>query len=979
MTGYLLFSGLARIMEKIGMKTGRRLFSLLLCFVLVLSMLPAAAAESGEELAQPADEEAVPASAQEEEETLTSEQELEPAEEPVPEQEAPEAEPSSELPTEEELPAEVELPDPEKEPAPIESQLPTEEDAEAGEPKADEPDVSAEIELMPEPEEPMASAEEAANAADGAEEEADDPAEEEEELPWEFEVEGLEESVIPEGGESGDILLQGYFDQQVQSQLPVRGRGLLRAPINTGARLTGTNAAFYTILKERISQVAAGNAASTEFTIDRKEVEALGYRTHWTAEELGVSELIGADGKLTSEATQAVKAKLGVDLNGLIRALLADCPYELYWYYKTVSTKYTPGKSWSRYTDGSIGPKEFIFKFPVSEDYANPDSVANPKEVYSVDQEKCQSVQSAVENAVAIVTENQSASDYDKLHNYLNTIQELSDYDYSAAGGSVPYGDPWQMISVFDGNPETKVVCEGYSKAYQYLCDKSSFISSAITCCSVTGLFNTEKHMWNIVSMDDGRNYLVDVTNSTNDNLFLKGYTSIGTSNNYKFGSAWYQYDQSALNLFTAEELKLSAADYGQEEPTVIRVEDQQGVLYEVEDGEARVTGYSSLSGAITIPETVNGAPVRSIQDGAFQRCAGLTKLTLPAGIQNIGNDVVSGCDQLRRVVFTGKPLAYRDDLKFETVVLYPATAEWEALDSFPPVSTDVWVPYYENDPDKNFRVSFDANGGSSAPGTIYKQYNVALTLPTEKPYLKNYEFRGWATTPDATKAEYAAGEKFLHNADLSLYAIWRKYDKIGWVKEGGEQYYYEDGAPLTGWVKDGGKWYYMNSSGVMQTGWVKDGGKWYFLNSFGVMQTGWVDDGGKWYYMSASGAMQTGWVKVSGKWYYMNGSGVMQTGWVKLSGKWYYMNGSGEMQTGWVKVSGKWYYMNSSGVMQTGWVKASGKWYYMNSSGVMQTGWVKIGNYWYWFNGSGVMASTGTYTISGKKYRFDSSGHWVA
>ena len=52
------------------------------------------------------------------------------------------------------------------------------------------------------------------------------------------------------------------------------------------------------------------------------------------------------------------------------------------------------------------------------------------------------------------------------------------------------------------------MVCEGYSKAFQYLCDLSSFSSSKINAYCVSG----DNHMWNLVTMDDGRNYLVDVT-----------------------------------------------------------------------------------------------------------------------------------------------------------------------------------------------------------------------------------------------------------------------------------------------------------------------------------------------------------------------------------------------------------------------------------------------------------------------------------
>ena len=58
---------------------------------------------------------------------------------------------------------------------------------------------------------------------------------------------------------------------------------------------------------------------------------------------------------------------------------------------------------------------------------------------------------------------------------------------------------------------EGMAVCEGYSKAFQYLCDLSSF-KDKVECHSVSGV-TSGPHMWNVVAMEDGYNYLVDVTN----------------------------------------------------------------------------------------------------------------------------------------------------------------------------------------------------------------------------------------------------------------------------------------------------------------------------------------------------------------------------------------------------------------------------------------------------------------------------------
>ena len=211
-----------------------------------------------------------------------------------------------------------------------------------------------------------------------------------------------------------------------------------------------------------------------------------------------------------------------------------------------------------------------------------------------------------------------------------------------------------------------------------------------------------------------------------------------------------------------------------------------------------------------------------------------------------------------------------------------------------------------------------------------------------------------------------------------------------GWVQEGNNMHYYENGVMcvskwisynnswyyvnakgnmVTDWQQIGGKWYYMDSNGIMQTGWQKIDGKWYYLKS--EMKTGWQQIGGKWYYLKSE--MKTGWQQIDGKWYYLGFDGAMRTGWQKIDGKWYYLKS--DMKTGWQQIDGKWYYLKSE--MKTGWQQIGGKWYYLGADGAMKTGWQKISNKWYYMNSSGVMV-TGTQVIGGKTYTFNSNGVWV-
>ena len=75
----------------------------------------------------------------------------------------------------------------------------------------------------------------------------------------------------------------------------------------------------------------------------------------------------------------------------------------------------------------------------------------------------------------------------------------------------------------------------------------------------------------------------------------------------------------------------------------------------------------------------------------------------------------------------------------------------------------------------KTYTVSYDANGGSNAPGTQTKTENIALTLASTIPAREGYTFRGWAITPTATTADYQPGESYTANAAVTLYAVWEK------------------------------------------------------------------------------------------------------------------------------------------------------------------------------------------------------------
>ena len=71
------------------------------------------------------------------------------------------------------------------------------------------------------------------------------------------------------------------------------------------------------------------------------------------------------------------------------------------------------------------------------------------------------------------------------------------------------------------------------------------------------------------------------------------------------------------------------------------------------------------------------------------------------------------------------------------------------------------------------YTVSYDANGGSGAPGIQAKTENVTLTLSPVSPRRTGYTFKGWATNKFMPGAQYQPGGKYTANASVTLYALW--------------------------------------------------------------------------------------------------------------------------------------------------------------------------------------------------------------
>ena len=84
-------------------------------------------------------------------------------------------------------------------------------------------------------------------------------------------------------------------------------------------------------------------------------------------------------------------------------------------------------------------------------------------------------------------------------------------------------------------------------------------------------------------------------------------------------------------------------------------------------------------------------------------------------------------------------------------------------------VSFNVTVPAWTS-----YTITYNANGGSGAPGSQTKWKDQTLQLSTTKPTRTGYSFLGWSTSSSATSATYVAGANYTANSAATLYAVWK-------------------------------------------------------------------------------------------------------------------------------------------------------------------------------------------------------------
>ena len=198
---------------------------------------------------------------------------------------------------------------------------------------------------------------------------------------------------------------------------------------------------------------------------------------------------------MLSEHTSAIFAGVSEHLTAVYAAFNRDYP-EVFWLSGEIRTNTGVNYSVSGNTISFTQTVGFVVK---ADGYDVRSAVYADKtlDIY----QEIENVNQAVENILNGIENN--ATRYEKVK-YFNTWLTKNNC-YATVIGENSRDCRGALLGQY-GNSAYAPVCEGYARAFKVLCDRAE-----VPCLLVSG-FAKEPHMWNMVQMENGNWYLVDVT-----------------------------------------------------------------------------------------------------------------------------------------------------------------------------------------------------------------------------------------------------------------------------------------------------------------------------------------------------------------------------------------------------------------------------------------------------------------------------------
>ncbi len=108
-------------------------------------------------------------------------------------------------------------------------------------------------------------------------------------------------------------------------------------------------------------------------------------------------------------------------------------------------------------------------------------------------------------------------------------------------------------------------------------------------------------------------------------------------------------------------------------------------------------------------------------------------------------------------------------------------TRNWQSIDCIADVRVNGYAGGFSQvhvavdvPPKPSHTVSYNANGGSGAPGSAVKWYGEDFYISNTRPTRANHVFQYWATASNGSGTRYNPGQRYLPDANVTLYAVWK-------------------------------------------------------------------------------------------------------------------------------------------------------------------------------------------------------------
>ncbi len=123
--------------------------------------------------------------------------------------------------------------------------------------------------------------------------------------------------------------------------------------------------------------------------------------------------------------------------------------------------------------------------------------------------------------------------------------------------------------------------------------------------------------------------------------------------------------------------------------------------FYETNNGAITIAAYNGSSAAVAVPDTIDGLPVTSIAELAFEGCQFLVRVTIGSNVTSIGGQAFAFDQSLSGVYFQGNAPSPSTDLSVfsydnnPTVYYLAGTTGWgSTFDGVPAVACNPQIPF---------------------------------------------------------------------------------------------------------------------------------------------------------------------------------------------------------------------------------------------------------------------------------------------